>query len=344
MKIAVLGSGSWGTALAKVLVENHHDVTIWGNNSASIDAINQIHQNPHYLPNTMLPAKLQATLDLTQALTEVEMVLLVLPTIAMRSVLTQLKETLHVAASKPLIVHATKGLELKTHLRISEIIQEVMPRELYSEIVVLSGPSHAEEVAQQDLTTITAASESIEAAQTVQTVFMNDYFRVYTNTDVIGVELGAALKNIIALGAGVLAGAGYGDNSKAALLTRGLAEISRLGIKMGADPLTFIGLSGVGDLVVTCTSPHSRNWQAGRLLAKGKTRQEIEDAIQMVVEGVTTCHSAYELSKTLDVDMPITDALYEMLYVDENIDLAAKLKKLMMREGKSEASSLSPGC
>ena len=216
------------------------------------------------------------------------------------------------------------------------MIEEEIPRQDYQDLVVLSGPSHAEEVARHDLTTVTAACPNLQAAEKVQALFKNHYFRIYTNTDVVGVEMGAALKNIIALGAGVLAGAGYGDNAKAALVTRGLAEISRMGIKLGADPLTFVGLSGVGDLVVTCTSPHSRNWQAGNLLAKGYSKEAIEEEIQMVVEGIATCQSAYELAKESGIEMPITEALYGLIY--EGAQVKEGLLRLMTRDGKQEAS------
>lgn len=335
MKIAVIGTGSWGTALAKVLVENEHQVIMWGRDEEVMVEINQHHTNHRYLPAIDLPTTLSVTDKLQEALDESELVLIVVPTKAVRTVAHQLNQYLPIA-KKPLIVHATKGLEPDTHLRISQVIESELDRELYRDLVVLSGPSHAEEVARRDVTTLTAASGSLEAAEEVQRVFMNSYFRVYTNTDVIGVELGAALKNIIALGAGILHGAGYGDNAKAALVTRGLTEISRLGIKLGADPLTFIGLSGVGDLVVTCTSPHSRNWQAGNLLARGASVAEVEGAIQMVIEGVATCKVAHELAQSLNVEMPITEALYKVLY--EQAQIPTALKELMSRDGKREAS------
>ncbi|MDO4432741.1 MAG: NAD(P)H-dependent glycerol-3-phosphate dehydrogenase [Aerococcaceae bacterium] len=336
MKIAVIGLGSWGTALAKVLVENGHDVCAWSRDEANVIEINQYHTNGAYLPKVALPTALKATTDLTQALNGAQIILVVVPTKAIRPVMEAIKEELRHLTTHPIIVHATKGLEQGTHLRVSQVIEAVLPRELYQEMVVLSGPSHAEEVAKQDVTTVTAASHSLEAASVVQEAFMNHYFRVYTNTDIIGVEMGAALKNIIALGAGILAGAGYGDNAKAALVTRGLTEISRLGIRLGADPMTFIGLSGVGDLVVTCTSVHSRNWQAGNLLAQGKTLADIEQEIQMVVEGISTCQAAYELAQQFGVEMPITAALYGVLY--EGISVKDALKQLMLRDGKQEVS------
>ncbi len=211
---------------------------------------------------------------------------------------------------------------------------EEIPVEKRSGVAVLSGPSHAEEVAVHDITTITAASEDLALATYVQVLFMNDYFRIYTNDDVIGVETGAALKNIIALGAGAIHGLGFGDDAKAAIMTRGLAEISRLGVAMGANPLTFIGLSGVGDLIVTCTSVHSRNWRAGNLLGKGHSLDEVLENMGMIVEGVSTTKAAYELSRELNVDMPITEAIYKVLYEGQDVKQAAK--EIMLRDGKTE--------
>ena len=336
MKIAVLGSGSWGTALGQVLAENGHEVVLWGREDHIADEINQAHTNSHFLPGINLPATIVATTDLKAALDQATVLLFVLPTKAIRSVARQVASYLSQSDAHPLLVHATKGLEQGTHLRVSQMIEAEIPRQDYQDLVVLSGPSHAEEVARHDLTTVTAACPNLQAAEKVQALFKNHYFRIYTNTDVVGVEMGAALKNIIALGAGVLAGAGYGDNAKAALVTRGLAEISRMGIKLGADPLTFVGLSGVGDLVVTCTSPHSRNWQAGNLLAKGYSKEAIEEEIQMVVEGIATCQSAYELAKESGIEMPITEALYGLIY--EGAQVKEGLLRLMTRDGKQEAS------
>lgn len=336
MKIAVLGSGSWGTALGQVLAENGHEVVLWGREDHIADEINQAHTNSHFLPGINLPTAIVATTDLKEALDQATVLLFVLPTKAIRSVARQVASYLSQSDAQPLLVHATKGLEQGTHLRVSQMIEEEIPRQDYQDLVVLSGPSHAEEVARHDLTTVTAACPNLQAAEKVQALFKNHYFRIYTNTDVVGVEMGAALKNIIALGAGVLAGAGYGDNAKAALVTRGLAEISRMGIKLGADPLTFVGLSGVGDLVVTCTSPHSRNWQAGNLLAKGYSKEAIEEEIQMVVEGIATCQSAYELAKESGIEMPITEALYGLIY--EGAQVKEGLLRLMTRDGKQEAS------
>ena len=307
-KVAVLGPGSWGTALAQVLAENGHEVCIWGNKPEQIDEINTKHTNKHYLPELILPTSIQATTDLATALVDVDAVLFVVPTKAIRSVAQEVAQHLK---TKPIIIHASKGLEQGTHKRISEVIAEEIPAEKRQGIVVLSGPSHAEEVAVHDITTITAASENLADAVYVQELFMNDYFRIYTNDDVIGVETGAALKNIIAL-----------------------AEISRLGVAMGANPLTFIGLSGVGDLIVTCTSVHSRNWRAGNLLGKGHKLDEVLENMGMIVEGVSTTKAAYELAQQLEVEMPITETIYNVLYNDEDVQQAAK--EIMLRDGKTE--------
>ena len=332
-KIAILGAGSWGTALAMVLKDNGHDVCLWGNHASQIEEINTQHTNHQYLPEVILNDEIYATTDLEKALLGANAVLFVLPTKVIRLVAKQVEPLLE---GNPVIIHASKGLEQESYLRISEILKQELQKEKYEEIVVLSGPSHAEEVAKKDLTTITAACEELSSAKVVQQLFSNSYFRVYTNTDVIGVELGAALKNVIAVGAGALHGLGYGDNAKAALMTRGLAEISRLGIAFGADPLTFIGLSGVGDLIVTCTSIHSRNWRAGDQLGQGKSLEDVLENMGMVVEGVQTCKAAYELAQEKGIEMPITNAVYNILYNGKNIK--TEVLQLMERERKSEVS------
>ena len=330
-KIAVLGPGSWGSALAQVLAENGHEVTIWGNNPAQIAEINTYHTNRHYLPNIKLPNTIIGEEDLAQAVKGAEAVLFVVPTKAMRAVASEFAK---VCENQPYIIHASKGLEQGTHKRISEILYEEIAETKRKEVVVLSGPSHAEEVAVHDITTITAASIDEQAAKYVQQLFTNEYFRIYTNTDVIGVETGAALKNIIAIGAGAIHGLGFGDDAKAAIMTRGLAEISRLGVAMGANPLTFIGLSGVGDLIVTCTSVHSRNWRAGNLLGQGKQLDEILENMGMIVEGVATTKAAMELAEQLNVEMPITHSIYRVLYEGKDIRQAAK--EIMLRDSKVE--------
>lgn len=331
-KVAVLGAGSWGTALAKCLCENGHDVRLWGNDVTQMNHINRTHCNEKYLKNVILPETLVATSDVSVALKEVDAIVLVVPTNAMRSVCQTISPYI---TSNPYIIHAGKGLEQGTNLRISQVIQSELAKSCYKELIVLSGPSHAEEVARQDITTITAASENELASDYVQKLFMNHYFRVYTNKDVIGVELGAALKNIIALGAGIVNGLGYGDNAKAALVTRGLVEITRFGLFFGALQETFSGLSGVGDLIVTCTSVHSRNWQFGHKIGKGYTKDEALNAINMAVEGVYTVKVVNELAKQHGIDMPITKAIYEVIY--NGVSPKESIMQLMKRDGKSES-------
>jgi len=331
-KVAVLGAGSWGTALAMVLEENGNDVRLWSHKAKQADEINLKHTNKLYLPSAVLAENIRATSHIEEAIKDAEVIVFVIPTKAIREV----AKTIAPLLTKPtVIVHASKGLEQESHKRISEILEEEIPESKRQAVVVLSGPSHAEEVAVKDLTTITAASTNKEAAKVVQDLFMNDYFRVYTNNDIIGVELGAALKNIIAVGAGALQGLGYGDNAKAALMTRGLAEISRLGVAFGADPMTFLGLSGVGDLIVTCTSVHSRNWRAGHMLGKGNSLKEVLESMGMVVEGIATTKAAYELAEQKEIEMPITAAIYEVLYNGANVEDI--IVSLMKRDGKSEA-------
>ena len=295
-KILVLGPGSWGTALSQVLNDNGHDVRIWGNNPQQISEINTKHTNTLYFKDVVLDSKIVGYDDLALALADVDAILFVVPTSVTRLVAKQVAQLLD---HKVVVMHASKGLEQGTHERISTILEEEIPQELRSEIVVVSGPSHAEETIVRDLTLITAASKRLEDAKYVQTLFSNDYFRLYTNDDVIGVETAAALKNVIAVGAGALHGLGFGDNAKAAIITRGLAEITRLGVAMGANPMTYIGLSGVGDLIVTGTSIHSRNWRAGDALGRGEKIADIEANMGMVIEGVSTTKVAYELAQML---------------------------------------------
>lgn len=330
-KIAVLGPGSWGTALAQVLNDNGHDVRIWGNITEQIDELNQKHTNTRYFKDITLDENIVAYHDLADALNGVDAVLFVVPTKVTRLVAKQVAEALQ---HKVTVMHASKGLEPGTHERLSTILEEEIPSELRSEVVVVSGPSHAEETIVRDITLITAASKDIESAKYVQALFSNHYFRLYTNTDVIGVETAGALKNIIAVGAGALHGLGYGDNAKAAIITRGLAEITRLGVAMGASPLTYSGLSGVGDLIVTGTSVHSRNWRAGDALGRGEKLEDIEKNMGMVIEGISTTKVAYELAQELDVYMPITTAIYRTIY--EGANIKESILDMMSNEFRSE--------
>lgn len=335
-KVAVLGAGSWGTALALVLADNGHEVILWGHKKEQVDAINKTHQNEKYLPGVDLPVNITATAELQSALEAIDFVVLAVPTKAMRDVCGQLSKFM---TSPTIFVHVSKGIEPDTHLRVSEVIEEEIPQSLREAVVVLSGPSHAEEVSLRQPTTVTAASTNMEAAERVQDLFINNNFRVYTNSDVVGVEIGGSLKNIIALAAGITDGLGYGDNAKAALITRGLAEIARLGSSLGANPLTFLGLTGMGDLIVTCTSVHSRNWRAGNMLGKGKKLEEVLESMGMVVEGVRTTKAAYQLSNKLNVKMPLTDALYGVLFHD--VDPKVAVDELMSRGKTAELDDLS---
>lgn len=330
-KILVLGPGSWGTALSQVLNDNGHDVRIWGNNPQQISEINTKHTNTLYFKDVVLDSKIVGYDDLSLALADVDAILFVVPTSVTRLVAKQVAQLLD---HKVVVMHASKGLEQGTHERISTILEEEIPQKLRSEIVVVSGPSHAEETIVRDLTLITAASKRLEDAKYVQTLFSNDYFRLYTNDDVIGVETAAALKNVIAVGAGALHGLGFGDNAKAAIITRGLAEITRLGVAMGANPMTYIGLSGVGDLIVTGTSIHSRNWRAGDALGRGEKIADIEANMGMVIEGVSTTKVAYELAQMLKIDMPIVNAIYHVIY--EGAEIKDSIIQLMRREGRPE--------
>ena len=310
---AVLVAGSWGTALASVLANNGYHVNLWTRSEEQAEGINRDRENRKFLPGVQLPELIHATTDMKSALRDAELALFVAPSGAMREVAKQAALYL---SSETLVVHATKGFETGTLKRMTTVLSEELGRPL-EQLVVLSGPSHAEEVILKQPTTVVVASANLQAAEQAQDALMNTHFRVYTNPDVVGVEVAGAIKNIIALGAGLTDGLHFGDNAKAALLTRGLAEISRLGTAMGANPLTFAGLAGVGDLVVTCTSKHSRNWRAGYMLADGTPLDEVLSRMGMVVEGVRTTRAAYDLAKQHDVEMPITFQLYEVLFANK---------------------------
>lgn len=308
---AVIVAGSWGTALARVLADNGHDVKLWTRSTEQAGEINGIRTNGRFLPGVELPTGIRATVDMSEALAGAELVLFAAPSSAMRDVARLAAPHLE---NDALIVHATKGFEMDSLKRMSTVLGEELGRD-ESCIVVLSGPSHAEEVIVRKPTTVVVASRDPGCAEAAQDYFMNEaYFRVYTNPDMVGVETSGAIKNIIALGAGLSDGLGFGDNAKAALITRGLAEIARLGAAMGANPLTFAGLAGVGDLIATCTSSHSRNWRAGSMLAKGLPLDEVLKKMGMVVEGVRTTKAAHVLAERYGVEMPITSQLYAVLF------------------------------
>lgn len=310
-KVAVLVAGSWGTALASVLADNEKEVYLWSRTEEQVRQLNETHRNIEFLPEIQLSERIIATTSIEQAVAGSSAVVMVAPSSAMREVSALIRPHL---ADDALLIHAAKGFEAESLKRMTEVIADELPDYQPDRITVLSGPSHAEEVIVKCPTTVVVAAGDIEAAEAAQDLFINSHFRVYTNPDVTGVEISGALKNIIALGAGMSDGLGFGDNARAALMTRGLAEIARLGLVMGANPLTFAGLSGVGDLIVTCTSRHSRNWRAGYALGQGKPLDEVLREMNMVVEGVKTTKAAYSLSQSHQVDMPITSALYRVLF------------------------------
>ena len=326
--VAVMGAGSWGTAIAIVLQTNGHRVRLWMRNKDQAITMHNNRVNKKYLPDIQLSEDITIESDPGLALQNADTVIIAVPTQQIRGLIRKVGSKIPPDA---LMINVAKGIEKETHLRISQVILDEMGERPY---VVVSGPSHAEEVARYMPTTLVAASEKQIYAEQAQDLFMNQYVRVYTNPDVIGVELAGALKNVIAFGAGIADGIGYGDNARAALITRGITEIARLGQAMGASINTFAGLTGIGDLIVTCTSMHSRNRRAGILVGKGMSMEEALVEVGMVVEGVYTAAAAYELAKKYKVDMPITEAIYRVLYQNHNVEEA--VQGLMTRHRKHE--------
>ena len=325
MKAAVVGSGGWGTALALCLLRNGHETLLWSHSRQKAEEMEKTRQN-NMLPGVILPEDLQIAWEPSRVAGH-SLVVIACPSVHIRSVCRQVAPYL---AEDAVLVSVTKGIEPGSLLRMSQIVRE----ETHREVAVLTGPSHAEEVAKNIPTACVAASENQALAELVQDAFMSDSFRVYTSADVVGSELGGALKNVIALCAGVSDGMGNGDNTKAMLMTRGLTEIARLGVAMGARKETFAGLAGVGDLIVTCTSQHSRNRRAGILMGQGKGPQEAMAAVGAVVEGYYAAKSAWELACKLGVEMPIIHGAYRALY--ENVDVKTVLKSLLCRARKAE--------
>ncbi|MCX7779817.1 MAG: NAD(P)H-dependent glycerol-3-phosphate dehydrogenase [Negativicutes bacterium] len=334
MKVTVLGAGSWGTVMARMLGQKHKAVTLWVRSPELKEKIALRRENSDYLPNVILPETVSFTSDIREAAAQAKYIVIATPSHAVRQTVRQIAD---VVEPDTIIVSAAKGLETDSLKRMSEVIASEIPLQA-GNIAVLSGPNHAEEVGVQYPTTSVVAAVSREVAEAVQDLFLLPYFRVYTNPDIAGVELGGALKNIIALGAGVAEGLGFGDNSKAALMTRGLAEISRLGVAMNATPATFAGLSGLGDLIVTCTSRHSRNRRAGLLLAQGKSLVQVEAETKMVVEGIRATLAAYRLARLHGVEMPITEQIYLILYEGKSPHDA--VFDLMMRSRTHEAEEV----
>lgn len=326
--ICFLGAGSFGTSLSIMLASHGKKVVLWDRNESLVNNINLNRENSRYLKGVNIPKLVDASCNFEYAIKESTFIVISVPSHIIRLMCKNIKKF---AAHDQIIVNIAKGIEEETGKRLSEVIQEELP---YNKVVVLSGPSHAEEVAKDIPTTVVVSSKDMEAAKKVQDIFMTDKFRVYTNPDIIGVEIGGAVKNIIALAAGIGDGIGYGDNSKAALMTRGISEIAKIGIELGGKKETFSGLTGIGDLIVTCTSMHSRNRRAGILIGQGKSKEEAVEKVGMVVEGILACKAFYELKSRLKVQMPITDALYEVLF--ERKDAKQAVYELMTREKKDE--------
>ncbi len=330
MKISVLGAGSWGTTLACLLANNGNQVYLWEINKQAAEKLDKERVIP-FIGGATIPKNVTISSDLN-VIKETEAVLFVVPSHFLRSTVMSIKK-LNIDLGKKLIISATKGIENETLLRVSQIIEEIYP-ETKDKIVALSGPSHAEEVSKQIPTVVTSASKNKEFAIKVRDLFMNDYFRVYTQDDIVGVELGASLKNVFAVAGGIIDGLNFGDNTKAAIISRGLIELINLGVALGGKEKTFYGLSGVGDLMVTCFSKHSRNRNLGEMLAKGKTLEQAEKELKMVAEGVKTCMSAYQLGKKLNIDLPIINQVYEVLF--NNKDAKKAVYDLMTRSPKAE--------
>jgi glycerol-3-phosphate dehydrogenase (NAD(P)+) len=331
VRCAVLGAGSFGTCLAILLAEKGHQVDLWARDAQLVDAIEKARRNPRYLTDFTLPDAIRPTTSLSQALDDKELVISVVPSHAVREVWGKGRELVRPDA---LIVSASKGIEVGSGKLVSEILMETLPREMHDRLCFLSGPSFAKEIAERRPTAVSLAARNETYAIAAQTLISSPEFRCYTTGDVVGVELGGALKNVIAIAIGVADGLEAGLNSRAALITRGLAEITRLGVAMGANPVTFLGLSGVGDLVLTCTGDLSRNRRVGLEIGRGKTVDEVLGGLTQVAEGVRTARSAYELAQKLGVDMPITTGVYLMLFEGKNpIEAGIELRT---RQLKSE--------
>ena len=331
MRISVLGAGGWGTTLAILLHNNGHNVDIWEYKKSYAKSMHKARENKLYLPGVFIPKEINITHDLEEASNNKHMIVIAIPTQFIRSVMHDLRKY---DFKNTTFISVSKGIEKHNLMTVSNIIKDELKGISSSNIGVLSGPSHAEEVSKKIPTAVVSASEDLETAKMIQAAFMNSYFRVYHSDDILGVEYGGALKNVIAIGAGIVDGAGFGDNTKAAIMTRGIAEISRLGISLGAKPETFSGLSGMGDLIVTCMSKHSRNRFVGEQIGKGKKLKHVIESMNMVAEGVETCKSVYELTTEHKILAPICHGVYEILF-DEK-DPIKSTYELMTRDMKSE--------
>lgn len=329
--VSVIGSGSWGTALAILLSKNGHNVTMWSWQREEAERLSAQRENKEFLPGVLIPDNIICTNNLEDASSNKDAIILAVPSHAVRQNARSLNNYLK---KGQVLINVAKGLEMDTHLTMGDVIlQEIANVNL----CILSGPTHAEEVAKDIPTTIVAAAQENSVAEYVQDLFMNDNFRVYTNLDVKGVEIGGSIKNVIALCAGISDGLGFGDNTKAALMTRGLTEMTRLGVNMGADIQTFAGLTGIGDLIVTCTSMHSRNRRAGILIGKGYSLDQAIKEVHMVVEGVNTAKAAYELAQKYSIEMPITEQAYKILFEGKD---ARKAVMSLMARGKTHENNI----
>lgn len=327
MNVTIIGAGSWGIALAFLLNKNGHNVKMWSKNENEVETINNTHKIDRYLPGFIIPKDIIVYNDMEKSLEGAEMIVMAVPSVAIRECAKKVNEY----KKDCIVVDVAKGIEESTLKRLSEVIQDEMPE---AKVVTLSGPSHAEEVVKQNPTAVTVASENKEVRSMVAEIFRNDYFRVYPNEDIIGVEIGGALKNIIAVCAGIIDGLGLGDNAKAGLITRGLAEITRLAVKMGANQETLFGLAGLGDLVVTCGSKHSRNYKAGVLIGQGNDLQTTLSKVNMVVEGINTIRAGKKLGEKYNVELPIIEKANEIVF--EGKDPRTAVLELMTRKGKEE--------
>ncbi|MBR2764400.1 MAG: NAD(P)H-dependent glycerol-3-phosphate dehydrogenase [Blautia sp.] len=331
-KISILGAGSWGMALAILLNNNGHSVSMWSALPDEVRMLNETRQSPSKLPGITLPSDILVTSDEASLLEAPDVVILAVPSPFTRRTAKQISGLVR---KGQIIVDVAKGIEEDTLMTLSQIIAQEIPQ---ANVCVLSGPTHAEEVSRQIPTTCVVSAKDQQTAQYLQEIFMSPVFRVYTTPDMLGVELGGSLKNVIALAAGTADGLGYGDNTKAALITRGISEIARLGVRMGASSQTFYGLSGMGDLIVTCASVHSRNRKAGFLMGQGKSMQEAMDEVQMVVEGVYSAKAARQLAEKYEVEMPIVEEINRVLF--EGKSAAEAVRDLMIRDRKVETPML----
>ncbi len=331
MKIAVLGAGAFGTTLAVLLHYNGHKVSLWEYKKSYAKEMIKKRENKTYLPGTPLPEELEISHQLQDIITDKNLIVLAVPSQFLRSVVKQISFS---DIKNTIFVNVAKGIENKTLMTMSQMLKDVFPSIQDDQLGILSGPSHAEEVCKRIPTAVVAGSTVKDTSRTVQAAFMNSYFRVYSSTDLLGVELGGAFKNVMAIGAGIIDGAKFGDNTKAAIMTRGIAEITRMGVAMGAKPETFSGLSGIGDLIVTCMSKHSRNRYVGEKLGSGLKLKEILKNMYAVAEGVETSRSASELAQKVGVDAPITNEVYKILFEDK--DAIKATTDLMSRDMKEE--------